>query len=270
VNESTTHRPVAPTPAHALVRIAHRGGGALATENCVRGIELALGHGVEMIEVDVRRSRDGVLVLSHDDVPHGARISIAGATLAELRAAAPEIATLDEALDAVGGRARLNLDIKDGAVIEQMVDALRAHDMLDASIASCLDIGCLARLTTVEPGLPRFFSYPPDYGGASRKAWMKPVVDAVVAGMRLTLPMRLERMLRAAPGTNATIYAPLVTRRLVAAARRLGITLFTWTVDDPVEMRRLAALGIDGITSNRPDLLAELAARPVDGLARSE
>ena len=240
------------------MRISHRGGGVLATENCVRGIELALGHGVEMIEVDVRRSRDGVLVLSHDDIPHGAHASIAGSTLAELRAAAPDIATLDEALEAVRGHARLNLDIKDGAVIEQMVEAVRAHDMLADCIASCLDIGCLARLSAIEPGLSRFFSYPPDYGGASRKAWMKPVVNSVVAGMRLTMPLRLERMLRAAPGTNATIYAPLITRRLVAKARRLDITLFTWTVDDLAEMRRLSALGIDGITSNRPDLLAAL------------
>jgi glycerophosphoryl diester phosphodiesterase len=87
---------------------------------------------------------------------------------------------------------------------------------------------------------------------------MKPVVNSVVAGMRLTMPLRLERMLRAAPGTNATIYAPLITRRLVAKARQLDITLFTWTVDDLAEMRRLSALGIDGITSNRPDLLAAL------------
>ncbi|MGH7621587.1 MAG: glycerophosphodiester phosphodiesterase, partial [Gemmatimonadaceae bacterium] len=185
-------------------------------------------------------------------------ISIAGSTLAELRAAVPEIATLDEALEAVRGRVRLNLDIKDGGVTQQMVERVRAHEMLDDCIASCLDIGCLARLAVIEPGLMRFFSYPPDYGGASRKAWLQPVVNGVVAGMRVMLPLRLERMLRAAPGTNAAIYAPLVTRRLVARARRLGITLFTWTVDDLGEMRRLAALGVGGITSNRPDLLAEL------------
>ncbi len=259
MNDTRPIAATAPLPnVRGLVRISHRGGGALATENSVRGIELALTHGVEMVEVDVRRSRDGALVLSHDDVPQGAQASIAGSTLAELRAAAPDIATLDEALDAVRGRARLNLDIKDAAVIEQMVGAVRAHDMLGDCIASCLDIGCLVRLSALEPAIPRFFSYPPDYGGASRKAWMKPVVDGAVAGMRLTLPLRLERMLRAAPGTNATIYAPLVTHRLVATARRLRITLFTWTVDDLAEMRRLAALRIDGITSNRPDLLAEL------------
>ena len=239
------------------LRIAHRGGGSLAPENSLEGIALSLGYGVEMIEVDVRRASDGTLVLSHDDVPHGGTRSIRASTLEALRSDAPHMATLDEALDAVGGRARVNLDIKDGAVVEPMLAAVRAHSMLDAVIASCLDIACLARVAAIEPGIPRFFSYPPDYGGASRKAWMKPAVTAAVAAMRTTMPMRLQRMLRPAPGTNATIYAPLITRRLVARAVALGVELYTWTVDDAAEMRRLAALGVGAITSNRPDLLSE-------------
>lgn len=246
--------------ARTLIRIAHRGGGTLAPENSIEGIERALAYGVEMIEVDVRRSSDGALVLSHEPALPGAPAPIAAMPLAGLRAAWPSLATLDEALEAVGRRAQVNLDIKDAAAAEQAVAAVRAHGVEQDCIASCLEIACLAHLGGVAPGLRRFFSYPPDYGGASKRAWLKPVVNGVVMGMRATMPLRLERMLRAAPGTNATIYAPLITRRLVRAARRMGIELYTWTVDDPAEMRRLVALGIDGITSNRPDLLAALGA----------
>ena len=242
------------------LRISHRGGGSLAPENSLEGIATALRYGVEMIEVDVRRAADGALVLSHDDIPHGGTRSIRASSLEELRRDTPHIATLDEALDAIGARARVNLDIKDGVVVEPMLDAVRTHNMLDNCITSCLDITCLARVAAAEPGIRRFFSYPPDYGGASSKAWMKPVVTAAVAAMRATMPMRIERMLRPAPGTNATIYAPLITRRLVARAAGLGIELYTWTVDDATEMRRLAALGVGAITSNRPDLLAQLYA----------
>ncbi|HEX5480562.1 MAG TPA: glycerophosphodiester phosphodiesterase [Dehalococcoidia bacterium] len=242
------------------LRISHRGGGSLAPENSLEGIATALRYGVEMIEVDVRRAADGALVLSHDDIPHGGTRSIRTSSLEDLRRDTPHIATLDEALDAIGGRARVNLDIKDGAAIDSMLDAVRSHHMRERCITSCLDITCLARIAATEPGLPRFFSYPPDYGGASNKAWMKPAVTAAVAVMRATMPMRIGRMLRPAPGTNATIYAPLITRRLVSRAAALGIELYTWTVDDAAEMRRLAALGVGAITSNRPDLLAELYA----------
>jgi glycerophosphoryl diester phosphodiesterase len=247
-----------PRDRRGLTRIAHRGGGSLAPENSVEGIERSLGYGVEMIEVDVRRARDGALVLSHEPALAGAGAPIASMTLAELRAASPSLATLDEALDAVGRQAQVNLDIKDMDAGAPAIAAALAHGVADGSIVSCLDIACLARLGETAGGMRRFFSYPPDYGGASKRAWLKPVVNGVVMGMRATMPLRLERMLRAAPGAHATIYAPLITPRLVRAARRMGIDLFTWTIDDPAEMQRLAALGIDGITSNRPDLLAQL------------
>lgn len=245
--------------ARPIVRISHRGGGSLAAENSVEGIEIAISHAVDMVEVDVRLARDGSLVLSHDPVLHGTASPIAGATLDELRHAAPSAATLDDALKAARGRVRVNLDIKDPRALEPTLGTVRAHDAEDAVILSCLDASCLGRAASLAPAIPRFFSYPPDYGGASTKAWLKPGVDATVALMRMTMHMRLAGMLRPLPGTGATVYYKLMTPKVVALARTLGINLYTWTVDDAAEMRRLIDLGVDGITSNRPDLLAPLA-----------
>jgi glycerophosphoryl diester phosphodiesterase len=241
-----------------IIRIAHRGGGSLAPENSVEGIERSMSYNVDMIEVDVRRSRDGVLMLSHDPVAHGMTATIATSISDDLRAAG--IATLDDAIKTARGRTRLNLDIKEPDIADQVVETVRTHDAVDSCIVSCLDGACLAHIARVEPRLVRFFSYPNDYGGASRKPWLTPVVDAVVAGMRQTLPLRLRGMLRPLPGTGATIYYKLVTPRLVDLAHSLGVHLYTWTVDDLPTMRRLIAMGIDGITSNRPDLLEELMA----------
>ena len=186
--------------ARSLIRIAHRGGGSLAPENSVLGIERSLEYGVEMIEVDIRRTRDGVLALSHEPVPHGTTTPMTEATLGELRAESPDIATLDEALDAVKTRARLNLDIKTPDLAREVVETVRRHGALDRCIVSCLDPACLGEVARMEPALPRFWSYPPDYGGASQRPWLKPVVNAVVAGMRMTMPRRLERTLRPLPG----------------------------------------------------------------------
>jgi len=245
----------------ALVRIAHRGGGSLAAENSIAGIERSLEYGVDMIEVDVRRTSDGVLALSHEPTVGADAMVIQRETLASLRGAEPHLATLDEAFDAVGGRVILNLDLKVADVAADALDAVRRHAAAERCIVSCLDGGCLTRVAALAPLIPRFISYPPDYGGASSKPWLKPFVAAAVTGMRLTMIRRLRRMLRPLPGTNATIYAPLITRELVTATPAMGISLYTWTVDDLAEMHRLAALGVDGITSNRPDLLAALAVR---------
>jgi glycerophosphoryl diester phosphodiesterase len=245
--------------ARTLTRISHRGGGSLAPENSLEGIEKAVGYGVEMIEVDVRLTRDGALVLSHDPVLHGTSAPIAGASLSDLRALSPNVALLDDALVAVKGRARLNLDIKDAAALETAIERVRAAGMPQDCIVSCLETPCLARAAEIAPEIPRFLSYPPDYGGASSKAYMKPAVDATVTLMRATMHLRLRGMLRPLPNTGATLYHRMITPRVVTLTRTLGIDLYTWTIDDPAEMRRLAAIGVDGITSNRPDLLAELS-----------
>jgi glycerophosphoryl diester phosphodiesterase len=243
-----------------LVRISHRGGGALAPENSLEGIRRALDYGVEMVEVDVRSSIDGALVLSHDDLLHGTDVRISASTLARLRDAGPHgIATLDDALDLAGDRARLNLDIKDGSVTDRIVERVRAHGATGRVIVSGLEMAPLAQVAALEPSIPRFFSYPVDRGGASTKPLLKPVVSAAVTLMRLTLPLRLAAMLRPLPGTNATIYNKLLTRRLADTAHAMGIHLYTWTIDDAGAMHQAAALGVDGITSNRPDLLAQMA-----------
>ena len=216
-------------------------------------------YGIEMVEVDVRRSADGHLVLAHDATLHGSAVAISAASYAELRDSADhELHLLHEALDAARGRTRLNLDIKDVACADELLGVVRDRGMLDHCIVSCLDAQCLAGIAEAEPSLEVFFSYPPDYGGASSKPWLKPVVNTAVAYMRATMPRRLRSMLRPVPGAGATIYYKLVTPGLVNVAHQLGVKLYTWTVDDAAEMQRLIAMGIDGITSNRPDLLAEL------------
>lgn len=146
-----------------FVRIAHGGGGSLAPFNSLEGIERSLALGIDMVEVDVRCARDGVLVLAHDDEAAGLRVSAAASD--DLRRVG--VATLDDALALVAGRARLNLDIKDEGTSERLPDAVRRRDAVDWCIVSGLDREWLARVTCAEPALPAYLSYPADRGGAS-------------------------------------------------------------------------------------------------------
>jgi glycerophosphoryl diester phosphodiesterase len=211
-----------------------------------------------MIEVDVRATSDGVIVLAHDERVYSTSRRVSEHTWDEIRAANPQIATLDQALELVHGRARINLDIKAPSVVESMLRVVRTRRCVETCIVSCLESAVLAQVSAIEPSIERFLSYPADRGGASTKPWLKPAVDAVISGMRLTLPARLPGMLRPLPDTNATIYYKLVTRRLMETAQRLGIKVYTWTVDEPADIGRVIALGVAGVTSNRLDLLARL------------
>lgn len=242
--------------ARSLVRIAHGGGGSLAAPNSLAGIERSLSYGLEMIEIDVRATRDGQLVLSHDD--DVGSMSIAASAYDDLRRARPEIASLDDALDVVAGRTTLNLDIKDAPAMSRVGAIVRAHGAVERVIVSSLERSWLMALTDLEPSIPAFLSYPADKGGASQKPWLKPVVSGVVSLMRMTLPSRLPRMVRGLDGAGVTLYHPLITPRLVALVHGLRLSLYAWTVDEPARMRELVEMGVDGITSNRPDLLAEL------------
>src|ERR671934_23258 len=90
-------------PRARIARVGHRGAAALAPENTLRSLELAVELGCDMLEFDVLSLSDGTLVLAHStklrEVSHGAaRGRIRGRTLGELRSVAPRLATLDEAL----------------------------------------------------------------------------------------------------------------------------------------------------------------------------
>lgn len=242
-----------------FVRIAHRGGGSLAPENSLAGIEHSLGLGLEMIEVDLRQTRDGALVLSHHETLPGAPAPISAMTLDELReGAVGGIATLDEALSVVQGRAMLNLDVKAAGLADRLTATVRDHQALDTCVVTCLNREWLGQISNLEPSLTTLFSYPPDYGGASQRPWLTPVVNATALLMRLSLPFRLRGMLGPLPGAGACVWYRLVTERLVSLVHDMEVPLYVWTVDDPDEMKRLVRLGVDGITSNRPDLLARL------------
>src|SRR6476646_5761786 len=114
--------------------LGHRGASAVAPENTVAAFERARELGADGVELDVRRSADGVLTVHHD--PDVAGVGhIAQTTIADLRAAQPDIATLDEALAACRGLL-VNAEVKclpwepdadrDGSVMRAALDAIDA------------------------------------------------------------------------------------------------------------------------------------------------
>jgi glycerophosphoryl diester phosphodiesterase len=227
-----------------LIRVGHKGADHVAPGNTVASFEAALEHGVDMIEFDVLRTRDGRLVLAHDPKD----------------AAGRDCLTLEEGLDHFAGEAydgvELDVDLKLPGYEREVVAGLRERGLSQRSLVSTQYVESLERLGELEPGLRRGWSVPRvkrDY----TKSWLAPPAYAIARWWRLRLPGRVEALMKRGACEAVMSHHLLVSARLVAAVRRAGGQVYVWTVDDPKRIRALEALGVDGVITNDPRLFGE-------------
>lgn len=221
--------------------LAHRGASAAAPENTLVAFGLARELGADGVELDVRRSRDGALVLAHDAELSGAGV-ICEHDLVALRDAEPALAVLAEALDECAGLL-VNIEIKnwpedpdfdpDERIVTAVVELLADRGGHDRVLVSSFHLPTVDRLRAIAPGVPT--------------AWLTfdtPVADAVstVAGH----------------GHDAwhPWYGLILedAAEAVAAAHARGLQVNTWTVDHEAHLAALAAAGCDALVTNVPDV----------------
>jgi len=230
--------------------IAHRGASAYVPENTMPAFELAVRQQADMLELDVQRSADGVLVVFHDDTTErwDGRVRPVGAcTLAELQAldiAGAHVATLAEVCAFARERGvLLNVEIKGlgiGAAVAQMLRAERVEELV---LVSSFEAGALREIAVANPRLPRAYlmgnhTYQPAV--RLREAWPFAALRSI-----------------GATAWHPAYQLPLLAW-LIPRVRRAGYKINVWTVDDPVAMRRKIALGVDGIITDMPDVLRDV------------
>jgi glycerophosphoryl diester phosphodiesterase len=227
----------------AVKRVGHKGADLVAPGNTVASFEAALAAGVDMIEFDVLRLRDGRLVLAHD----------------YRDAAKREPPTLEEGLDLFASEAyaavELDVDLKLPGYEREVVDALAARGLSDRALVSSTYLESMDRLGELAPGLRRGWSVPRaqrDY----TKSLLAPGAYALMRVIRLLLPRRAARMIRAGRFEAVMAHWLLVSPRLVRSVRDAGGELYVWTVDDGRRIERMEALGVDGVITNDPRLFA--------------
>lgn len=201
--------------------IAHRGFSGRYPENTVTAVRAALRLGVDMVEVDVQETRDGQLVVFHDNWLtriYGVRKRVCDALRREL----PAAPTLADVLRACRGRAKVLVEIKQasGAKVAREIARCRMEQNV---IVFSFDPARLDELAAENPKLVRF-------GLVARGRWRGGPVEGIgLARQQVT--------------------SPAVVRRL----QRRGLRVFVWTVNRPSDMRRLAAWGVDGLITDWPD-----------------
>jgi glycerophosphoryl diester phosphodiesterase len=245
---------------------AHRGASADAPENTIAAFDQAVADRAELIELDVHATVDGVLVIHHDftlERTAGSPARLRDLTLAEVQSfdvgawrgaafAGQHIPTLDQVFQRFGNRILINVEIKfqdapyDG--IEQAVaDAIRRHGLLRRVVVSSFDLETALRLRRIDREVLVSLLHETE-----RSATPPNALDPG----RMTLANMV--LARATGMVGIHLDAASITADLSATARALGLGVLAWTVDAETEMRRLAALGIDAIVSNRPALLRQV------------
>ena len=240
----------------AVVAMAHRGGAAhpdvQGLENTLFAFQAAVDLGYRYLETDVHATRDGVLLAFHDErldrvTDAVGRIwELVHADVAPARVGGREpIPLLEDLLEAFPG-IRFNIDLKSPGAVEplaRLVERTGAHDRV-----------CVGSFT--ERSLRRFRSM------VGRKVATIRGVPAVAAERFLPAGMTLGRAFRD-PGAVYQVPVShgrltILDERFVARARAVGRHVHAWTIDDPAEMTRLLDLGVDGLITDRPDLLREV------------
>ena len=243
----------------SVLAFAHRGGAfhpeIEGLENTMTAFRHAVELGYSYLETDVHATRDGVLLAFHDavlDRVTDRRGEIASLSYDEVAAAVvggrEQVPTLETLLEAFP-QARFNIDVKAEAAVEPLVRLIDAHAVHDRVCVGAFSERRLLRLRRLVG--PRVA---PSCG---------PVVAALT---RVTPARRLVRL--AARGRGDVLQVPhrrgrvtVVTRAFVARAHAAGRPVHVWTVDDAAEMDHLLDLGVDGIMTDRTDVLREVLQR---------
>jgi glycerophosphoryl diester phosphodiesterase len=234
------------------IPFAHRGGTSEAPENTMPAFEHAVSLGFRYLETDVHLSADGVLMAFHDsDLTRtcGVDGTIAEMTADELaevrvdgRASIPLMSELLERFPDV----RFNIDCKSDAAAGPLAALIRRYEAIDRVCLGAFSHARLSKLRTLlGPELLSCMS--PQEVATLRLAGRTTGQAARVA----QVPVRYG----AATGPKGVT---VVTERFVGNAHRRGVPVHVWTIDDADEMHRLLDLGVDGIMTDRPEVLRDV------------
>jgi glycerophosphoryl diester phosphodiesterase len=244
----------APRATPTYRRIGHKGADAIVTGNTPESFDAAVEQGVDMIEFDVLRAKEGKLVVAHDHHDAMVRRPMDLAEALDLFVAPP----LDEV--------EIDLDLKLAGSEAEFAGAVAGSGLVERAMVSTMEVESLTKLSKLEPDLRLGWTYPKTRRDWTQYGWARPALRAGLEAIRRRFPSILEKR---APklGVDAVwAYHPIITPRLVDAARNANVELIAWTVDDADRMRELLDMGVDGICSNDPRLF-EVAERQVAAAA---
>ncbi|NJD57275.1 MAG: glycerophosphodiester phosphodiesterase [Nitrospirae bacterium] len=217
-----------------LLKVGHRGARAYETENTLESFGRAIALGANAVELDIRRSGDGNLIVSHDDNlkrVFGIDLPVGTASLKELRdATGGRIATFEESLEFIGSRAdKILAELKESGYEKDVLARIVKKKVIDRVIVTSFHEAALSAIRDLNAKIETGLIY-------------AKFINPVEAALRL----------------NAQYLLPLyrfVHARDVEKAHRNGLKVIVWTINTKEEARQFIAKGVDGIATDKPDIL---------------
>ena len=228
-----------------MLNIAHRGASGTFPENTLSAFRAAIDAGADMCELDVQLTRDGAVVVIHDDTVErttDGKGEVAKLTLEELKRLdagakfkgsaikGERIPTLDEVFSVTSGKCGLNIELKAGGVENLVAQIMQARNAFGDSIVSSFDWDYLKKIQQLHFNIR-----------VGLLAEEKPV-DLMMNAVAMRAHSINPRW-------------DMVTADLCKAAHERGLKVYTWTVDADARMRALIECGVDGIMTNFPERL---------------
>jgi glycerophosphoryl diester phosphodiesterase len=236
---------------------AHRGASAHAPENTLAAFVLALQHGAEAVELDVKLTADGAVMIIHDqtvdrttdgtgnvaELPLSVLKKFDAGSYFDIAYRGEPIPTLNEFFDVVGYRTFTNVELTNYAsprddLPDKVVELVKKHNLIERVMFSSFNPRALQRAQALLPEVPVGLLTLPGWKGWPLRSWLG---RKLVPGYQALHPEKGD-----------------VTANLVNDVHRRGHRIHVWTVNNPDEMSCLLALGVDGIFTDDPRLALQV------------
>lgn len=221
------------------LKVGHRGAKGYEPENTISSFRKALELGVNAVELDVRMTKDGELVVIHDatvDRTTNGKGPVSELTLKEIKELTADkgekIPTLEEALDFLNRKVKILIEIKEVGIEGKVMEVVRRKGLEDNVII----------ISFYEEALKR----------------VRELSDAVKTGL---IYIRHKDPVGAALSLRAQYLLPmykLACTCLIEKAHKNGLKVIVWTINTPEEAQEYARRGVDGIASDKPDILTAI------------
>ncbi len=220
-----------------MLVIAHRGASAAETENSLAAFRAAIDLGADAIELDVRSTADGSVVVHHGDAVGDVHIPTSSMERVrqQLLPNGEHVPTLSEVLELLGTGPKVFVEVKtlDSDHDAALLDAIAAGPTPDNYHVHSFDHRIVHRLLLARDGL---------VGGVLSTSYpLNPLIQLEQSG-----------------ATELWQSQELLDDELVAAVHAFGARIIPWTVNDPARMEEFIDMGVDGICTNYPDRLRKL------------
>ena len=219
-----------------MLRIGHRGAKAYAPENTLTSFKKALEIGLDAVELDVRKTKDNQLVVIHDaDIKRttDGEGLVSELTLKEIKGFSAEkgekIPTLQEALDFLDKKVKVFIELKEAGIEEHVLSMVHERGLeMNVVIVSFLE-DALKKVRALDKDIETGLIY------AKHKNPIKSALE-----LKANYLLALYRFTHTAN---------------VQKAHEKGLKMIVWTINKPEEVEEYAAKGVDGIASDKPDIL---------------